>query len=362
MAKVRSARAPTRRRRRRLESNGSSKVTQRRATYIRAGASKLPPGPHATSIRRLLAQMACRRRTPPARRPALPPHRPPTPKARRADLARAKPARTPITSPLRVREAAGAAPSPPIYAAGPGSAMIWLSMTPSATTSPVAMSLARSAPSPNDMLDRATNQNDAERGGTRSLLALGLSAVATALAVGAIWAVPYLPTNDGPHHVLLAYLWTHLAEPDKAMPPSCAGAAGHELGVPRARRLAVPSARLEERGYVSPSRSASSCGRRASPTCSRRSAEVGSCSHRSARPRRSRGTYTWASGVLVDLERRAAPARFVLRRELPTRRDRWLVVAGLLVLALGHSFVAMLVVGALIIHAIVRFRRRAAAA
>ena len=35
----------------------------------------------------------------------------------------------------------------------------------------------------------------------QSRIPLALWALATALAVATLWIVPYLPTNDGPHHI-----------------------------------------------------------------------------------------------------------------------------------------------------------------
>jgi hypothetical protein len=46
-------------------------------------------------------------------------------------------------------------------------------------------------------------------------LTLALFAAATLAAVLTLWIVPYLPTNDGPHHVFLAYLSSHLRDDGK---------------------------------------------------------------------------------------------------------------------------------------------------
>jgi hypothetical protein len=46
-------------------------------------------------------------------------------------------------------------------------------------------------------------------------LTIALFATATTAAVLTLWLVPYLPTNDGPHHVFLAYLSSHLHDDGK---------------------------------------------------------------------------------------------------------------------------------------------------
>ena len=70
-----------------------------------------------------------------------------------------------------------------------------------------------------------------------------VAGVLAASAVGAIWVVDYIPTNDGPEHVLHAHLVNEWARDSTALEPfllPTPSVTGHSVGVvfaPRERAL-----------------------------------------------------------------------------------------------------------------------------
>ena len=54
----------------------------------------------------------------------------------------------------------------------------------------------------------------------RSMLRAALVLVLSAALLAALWAVDYLPTNDGPNHILQGYLEVYLDAPSRGRPKS----------------------------------------------------------------------------------------------------------------------------------------------